>query len=42
MSMANIEDLQARLSLTDEEEQGADVSKQCEICLYRLAAKKIY
>ena len=39
MSMANIEDLRACLSLTDEEEQGADVSKQCEICLYRLAAK---
>lgn len=38
--MANIKDLRACLSLTDEEEQGADVSKQREICLYWLAAKK--
>lgn len=38
--MANIKDLRACLSLTDEEEQGADVSKQREIYLYWLAAKK--
>lgn len=37
--MANIEDFWARFSITEGEEQGADVSKQGELCLYRLAAK---
>ena len=37
--MAHIDDLWARFSITEEEEQGADVPKQVEPCLFRLAAK---
>lgn len=37
--MANIENFWARFSITEEEEQGADVPKQGELCLYRLVAK---
>ena len=37
--MANIEDLWARFSLTEEEEQGADVPHKKEVAIVRLAAK---
>ena len=37
--MAHIDDLWARFSITEEEEQGADVPKQAKPCLFHLAAK---
>ena len=37
--MANIEDLWARFSLAEEEEQGADVPCKKEVAIVRLAAK---
>ena len=39
VGMAHIDDLWARFSITEEEEQGANVPKQVEPCLFRLAAK---
>ena len=39
IGMAHIDDLWARFSIMEEEEQGADVPKQVEPCLFRLAAK---
>ena len=37
--MANIDDLWARFSLTEEEEQGADVPRKKDVAIVRLAAK---
>lgn len=37
--MAHIDDLWARFSITEDEEQGVDVPKQVELCLFHLAAK---
>ena len=37
--MVNIEDLWARFSLTEEEEQGADVPCKKEVAIVRLVAK---
>ena len=37
--MANIEDLWARFSLTEEEEQGADVPRKKDVTIVRLVAK---
>ena len=37
--MANIEDLWARFSLTEEEKQGADVPRKKDVAIVRLAAK---
>ena len=38
-AMASIEDLWSRFSLTEEEENGADVPRKTEVPIVRLAAK---